>query len=164
MTRKQLGFDSLPSIAVAEGATTPNPGQTGVWAWSSTLSKPVHWNGSKWTAGTEPYVVTGFYPGAPAASATLIYIPFTLDVSFLSNFSGSGGKAKTAATAQTDFDVKKNGTSVGTMRFAASATSATFIAASAVDFVSGDTFELVAPATPDATLANIGWAFKGTRT
>ena len=52
MTTKTLSFKSLPSIAVSEGATTPNPGTTGVWAWSTTLSKPVYWNGTLWSSIT----------------------------------------------------------------------------------------------------------------
>lgn len=51
MTRRALGFEAPPSIAVAEGATTPDPGIVGVRAWSTTLSAPVHWDGTQWTAG-----------------------------------------------------------------------------------------------------------------
>lgn len=50
MTTKTLSFKSLPQLAIAEGATTPNPGIAGVWVWSTTLSKPVIWTGSLWTA------------------------------------------------------------------------------------------------------------------
>lgn len=49
MAIQQLRTEALPILAVAEGATTPNPGGSG-WAWSSTLSKPVYWTGSAWTA------------------------------------------------------------------------------------------------------------------
>jgi len=48
MAIQQLRTQTLPILAVAEGATTPNPGGSG-WAWSSTLSKPVYWTGSVWT-------------------------------------------------------------------------------------------------------------------
>lgn len=43
-------FHQLPSIAVGHGATTPDPGAAGVWAWSSTLSRPVLWDGANWAA------------------------------------------------------------------------------------------------------------------
>lgn len=49
---KSLRYDQLLQLAVAEGATTPNPGLTGVVAYSTTLGKPVHWTGSIWTAGS----------------------------------------------------------------------------------------------------------------
>ena len=115
------------------------------------------------TAGSQPYDTGAFYPGLPPTSAiTLIHV-FNRAVTFLSALSGSHGVAGTAATAQTDFDIQKNGSSFGTMRFAASATTATFIAASASSFVAGDILKIIAPATPDATLANISFTLAGTR-
>jgi hypothetical protein len=69
--------------------------------------------------------------------------------------------AKIAATAETDFDIKKNGSSVGTLRFAASATTATFIMASETSLVASDQLEIIAPGTPDTTLADIAWTLRG---
>lgn len=51
MATKNLRFEAPPSLAIAEGATTPNPGIAGVSVWSSTLGKPVYWTGGLWTAG-----------------------------------------------------------------------------------------------------------------
>jgi hypothetical protein len=51
VTAKQLGFKAPPALAIAEGATTPDPGIVGVSCWSSTLAKPVYWTGTQWTAG-----------------------------------------------------------------------------------------------------------------
>lgn len=79
------------------------------------------------------------------------------------SFTGSQWEATTAATAQTDLDVLKNGSSIGTVRFAAAGTTATFIAASATSFAAGDVLTVVGPASPDATLANISGTFKGQR-
>jgi hypothetical protein len=89
--------------------------------------------------------------------------PFPRTVVFPAGLTNSQGVAGTAATAQTDFDIKKNGSSVGTMRFAAAGTTASFIMASQTSFAAGDILTLVAPASPDATLANIGFALAGTR-
>lgn len=115
-------------------------------------------------AGTsQPYDLTAFYPGAPTASALVTRVPFARTVTFAAALAGSVAKAKTAATAQTDFDIQKNGASVGTVRFAAAATSATFIAASGFSCAAGDLLSIVAPATPDATLADIGFVLTGTR-
>lgn len=47
---KELSFQKPLSLAIAEGATTPDPGQAGVTVWSTTLSKLVYWTGSIWTA------------------------------------------------------------------------------------------------------------------
>jgi len=76
-------------------------------------------------------------------------------ITWLANFSGSTGSSRVAATAQTDFDVKVNGVSKGTVRFAAAATSATFIAASPVTIAVNDIVTVIAPASPDGTLAGI---------
>ena len=48
MTTKQLNFSSFPSLAIADGDTTFNPGAAGVWAWSTTLSAPMYWSGTAW--------------------------------------------------------------------------------------------------------------------
>ena len=117
------------------------------------------------TGSTEerPYDIGAFYPGTPTADAVVIRMPMTRAVSFPAGLTGSAGSAGTAATAQTDFDVQKNGSSFGTMRFAAAGTVATFISASGATFAAGDVLRVVAPNTPDATLANIGFLLKGVR-
>jgi len=61
---KQLNYSALPSLAIAAGATTPDPLIVGVMVWSTTLGAPVSWNGASWNAaGSAPAGVTG-----PAAS------------------------------------------------------------------------------------------------
>jgi hypothetical protein len=114
-------------------------------------------------ASGQPYDVGGSYSGVPTASFVLIRYPFPRSVSFPVGLTNSRGVAGIAATAQTDFDLKKNGSSVGTMRFAAAATTASFIMASATTFAAGDVLTVVAPGTADATLANIGFSLAGTR-
>ncbi|MGZ5545082.1 MAG: hypothetical protein ACXWIU_10440, partial [Limisphaerales bacterium] len=112
---------------------------------------------------SQPFDLTAFYPGVPSASALITRIPVARAVTFAAALSGSVGNARVAATAQTDFDVQKNGASVGTIRFAAAATSATFISASGFTCASGDIISIIAPATADATLADIGIVLAGTR-
>lgn len=77
MTTQQLAYKSLPSIAGVEGATSPNPGKVGVWAWSTSQAKPVFWNGSKWSAGaaggTGGIEVVTANQGSILADATSIY-------------------------------------------------------------------------------------------
>lgn len=105
----------------------------------------------------------GWIAGTPAASEIVFSMyavfPFELAV----DFAGAGAESDIAATATTDFDVQKNGVSIGTMSFAAAGTAATYTAASGATFAIGDIMRLVAPATPDATLADISFTFKGTR-
>ena len=115
------------------------------------------------TLGDNAYLAGAMYNGAPTASMIMLHHVVTRQVIFPASLTGSQGKAGTAATAQTDFDIQKNGSSVGTMRFAASGTSATFIMASQQTFAAGDILKVVAPVTPDATLANITFTLSGTR-
>jgi uncharacterized protein DUF2793 len=112
---------------------------------------------------TQPYDTGSMYNGAPTASLILLHHVVARTVIFPASLTGSQGKAGTAATAQTDFDIQKNGSSVGTMRFAAAGTSASFIMASQQTFAAGDILKVIAPATPDATLADITFTLAGTR-
>lgn len=116
-----------------------------------------------YTLGNQPFDLSGMLPGVPTASALLMRVPLARSVSFPAGLTASRGVASVAATAQTDFDIKLSGASVGTMRFAAAATTATFIAASAINAVAGDVITVAAPATPDATLADVGFVLAGTR-
>ncbi len=52
MSIQSLRAIAPPALAIAEGATTPNPGIVGVSCWSTTLAKPVYWDGTIWTAGS----------------------------------------------------------------------------------------------------------------
>lgn len=125
------------------------------------------------TAGGDPAVAGFFFPGTPAA--TQLFGVFAApagfsSVTYAAAIAGSSGKALTAATAQYDIDVRKNattavgGTSVGTIRFAASGTVPTFIAASGFSLTGGtDYLSLWGQATPDATLANISISLYGER-
>ncbi|HMU15805.1 MAG TPA: hypothetical protein PKC95_00040 [Thauera aminoaromatica] len=142
------------------GTATLATGETGLYYCDgSTLREVAKSAGST----ADPYDVGASYPGAPTASVVLMRYPFPRQVIFPSGLTNSRGVAGTAATAQTDFDIKKNGSSVGTMRFAAAGTTATFIMASQTTFAAGDVLTVVAPGSPDATLADIGFGLAGTR-
>ncbi|MGW8177404.1 MAG: hypothetical protein ACWGQW_01190 [bacterium] len=109
------------------------------------------------------YDVAGYLPGKGTASSKMLVHVFADDVTFPASLAGSVGTAETAATAQTDYDIQKNGSSVGTMRFAAAGSTASFIFATSQSFTSGDKLQLVAPATLDTTLADISLTLSGSR-
>ncbi|MGH8562710.1 MAG: hypothetical protein ACREXW_00965 [Gammaproteobacteria bacterium] len=113
--------------------------------------------------GEAPYDVGAMCTGAPTASLVLCHYEFPRRVWFPAGLRGSRGRAGTAATAQTDIDVQRNGVSVGTIRFAAGGTVATFIMAQSRVFGIGDALKLIAPASPDATLADVTFSLAGTR-
>ena len=115
------------------------------------------------SASSNPYDIGCSVAGTPAANATLLRYPMPRAVNFPAGMTNSKAIANTAATASATFSVKKNGTQFATFAFAASGTSATFTAASATAFAAGDILTITAPATPDATLADLGIALAGTR-
>jgi len=107
-------------------------------------------------------IVSGSYNGSPTSNLVLQSYVFAAPATVPVEFSGSRGTAGTAATATSVFAIQKNGADIGTMSFAASATTATFTLSSATVFNPGDTFTIIAPATPDATLTNLAWTIMGT--
>jgi len=108
-------------------------------------------------------VVTGtFVNGQPSANLVLQRYVFATAVTFPAGLAGSQGTAGVAATATAVFAVQKNGADVGSMVFAAAATTATFTMPAATTFDAGDVLTLTAPASPDPTLANLAWTFIGT--
>lgn len=48
--RRDLSYRKIVELAVAEGATSPDPGEEGVMAWSTTLGGPVVWMDGMWTS------------------------------------------------------------------------------------------------------------------
>ena len=72
---------------------------------------------------------------------------------FTSTTARSFARARVAATASTIYTVKKNGTTVATVTFAAGATVGVWSAG--VSWADGDFATLEAPATPDITLSDI---------
>ena len=109
-----------------------------------------------------PAYVSGAWSGSPGASQVIERYIFAGAVSFPAGLGGSYGTAGIAATGSTIFTIAKNGSSVGTMAFAAVTTTATFAMSTATSFAAGDVLTITAPGTPDATLANLAWTLSGT--
>lgn len=113
--------------------------------------------------GAPPYDVGAMISGVPDASAVCLRYKFPREVTFAAGLAPSQGVANVAATADTDFDIQHNGVSVGTMTFVTAATAATFDMASETVFDAGDVLTVIAPSSPDATLADISFVLAGTR-
>ena len=105
--------------------------------------------------------VSGSSTGTTTANLVVQRYVFAGTVTFPVGLAGSQGTAGVAATASTTYDIQKNATNVGTMAFAASSTTATFAMPSATTFMTGDVLTVVAPSTPDTTLANLAWTLIG---
>ena len=112
----------------------------------------------------KPYDIATYCNGKPDASEMLLRFNFPRQVTLPASLTGSRVTAATAATATADFTVLKNGSSIGTIRFAAAGTVATFVGfASDTVFAVNDQLSLSAPGTQDATLAGIAFTFAGTQ-
>jgi len=127
----------------------------------SLASLPAYTYVVKGTGQTSSIIATGSFSGKPTANLVVQSYVFTASATLPAGLAGSRGTAATAATATTTFIIRKNSTNVGTMVFAPAATTATFTMSSATTFSAGDVLTLVAPAAPDATLANLAWTFMG---
>ena len=124
-------------------------------------SLPVYTYAVRGTGQASSIIVSGSFSGRPTANLVLQSYVFAAPVTVPAGLSGSRGTAATAATASTTFNIQKNGANVGTMVFAPSAAAATFTMNSATLFNAGDVLTVIAPATPDATLANLAWTIMG---
>jgi hypothetical protein len=112
--------------------------------------------------GSQPYDIAAFYPGSPIAAAVVLFHVVNRTVTLPAALAGSHGVALTASAGTATFIIKHNGSAVGTVVFTASAT-ATFTLSGGATLSAGDTLEIVAPNTPDSTLANIAITLAGTR-
>jgi hypothetical protein len=153
------------TVEKGTGSITVGPGEIAVCHADGTTNGLV---GGVVTAASgvvsEPFSVGAMCSGAPAASEKLLIYSFVYSVDIAANAVGSECESLVSATAQTDFLVKKNGSTIGTIRWAAAGTVATYVSFAATSFAAGDIIVIEAPASPDATLADIGFSLKMTRT
>ena len=108
---------------------------------------------------TVPHDISTTFYGAPADSdVVMLYAP-SRSFKIAANFPNSVAIAATAATAEAVFTVEKvvagTPTQIGTITFAAAGTVGTFGASSEVTLAAGDVVRITAPATADATLADL---------
>jgi hypothetical protein len=115
------------------------------------------------TAATTPYIVAATLNGLPSASLVLLRIPASVTYTVPAGGTNSELVLGVAATASTVFTMYKNGVSFGTITVSASGTTGTFAVASPTVFAVGDVLTVTAPASPDATAADIGLSIYATR-
>lgn len=111
------------------------------------------------------YDVSSFYNGVPGNGEVIFKMRFPRRVTFPENFLGSKGVPVTVATANANFDIKRNGVKVGTMQFGTGASTPNFSddLGGPITFVEDDVMDIQAPGSADATLANFGFTFVGVR-
>jgi hypothetical protein len=126
------------------------------WVYNSSLSS---WK----SASAMSYDVAAGSPGLPAASQILGQIVFIRKVLFAGNFANSQWTCSVAPTNAVTLNILQNGTSIGSVLFAANATTATFQTTSGnpVLFNVGDVMQIVAPNTQDITFTDPSGSFYG---
>lgn len=95
--------------------------------------------------------------GAPSASEVVARWQVQETSVVLPNLLGWDAQADTAADSTTVFNVRKNGSNVGTLTWAAAGTVPTLATSSGVPvtYAAGDYFDVQAPSSPDLTLSDI---------
>jgi hypothetical protein len=128
-------------------------------SWDDILASPRTWFALEVVetadAANPPYDFSWRKEGQPGASEVVLRQVLARRVRLEVDFAGSVGAAGTAATADADFDVRRNGGSIGTIRFGAGVTAPTVVAAAAVTLEVGDELTVVAPASADASLVDL---------
>jgi hypothetical protein len=102
----------------------------------------------------------GFYaPGCYLASQIVLNLPLAMSLMFPANALGSFADDIVNATATAVFIINKISggvtTEIGTLTFSPGSSTGVFAVSTPVTFNPGDIFQIVAPATPDATLAGV---------
>lgn len=115
------------------------------------------------TGNARPLSIGIFVPGTMTNSQVLLYLQMDRPCIFPASAPNSLATAKTSATASTTITLKKNGGSFATVVFAAGGATGAWTQAADASFSAGDTLEIDAPASADATLANVGITLQGYR-
>lgn len=115
------------------------------------------------SASVLPHDVSAFLSGPGYNAQTILRFKCPRAFTLPASLTGSYVTAGVAATGSTTYTLKRAGSSIGTAVFSASGTTAALTFASAVTFAAGDLFEILGPATADATLADIAFNLKGSR-
>lgn len=167
-------FGSAVKIATVNALSFLDTGLAPGSGWTYFLTATNTAGTSTATAGVNAVVLTATSTWAPSmslarlteANEELFVIDMVYATALPINLTGSKGGCDIAATGTVNFDLRKNGSSIGTATIPSGTTGrsiATFTFASAVSFAIGDTFSMIAPASPDTTLKNFYFSFLGSR-
>lgn len=151
-------FSSATSLTVPVSAGAA-PTANGTIAYDSTTNV-VKAGVNSATVELSTWPLSSYVISKPGASQVVLRFVFDRAMNIPSQSNGTNAyvKAGTAANAQADFTMSKNGgASFCTLRFAASGTQATFQnTCASTDFAAGDVLTIVAPSSQDSALADIG--------
>ena len=113
---------------------------------------------------TGPYDLICALPGKPTAGATVFLFTASRAISFAANFAGSFGSVGTNPTSTAAYNVRKNGTSIGTISISTGgACTFTSSGGTVQSLAAGDRLTITAPGTQDSTLSDAAFTLAGTR-
>jgi hypothetical protein len=112
------------------------------------------------TTTISTYTIGCTYDGNLPPNFTLVIVPLDQAVTYAAALAPSQGYLQTATTATVVLTMYANGTSFGTMTFAAGGQVATFSGGS-VSYPVGTVISVMTPASIDATASNLGFTLSG---
>ena len=114
--------------------------------------------GEQGPTGPSFYDIVGFWRGQlPNDTDPIHYLELVRSITLPVGLTGSIARCITAPTGNVSLNLAKNSSIVGTMNFAASATTGTFSLASPVTFLSGDVWQVYPPNPQDPTFGGLSW-------
>lgn len=149
----------LANGAWSIGSDGTSTGSAGSLLVSNGSSAAPTWQATSALVGL-PYDVGTTVAGKLVSSSVILTFVAVRNFTIPSSYTGSMAKAAVAAFASCVLDVKKNGTSIGTITFAAGSSTGVF-SGTAGSFTAGDILTIVGPSTADTTLADIGVTLMG---
>lgn len=117
----------------------------------------------KSTAVGQPYDVGAFIPDKPEDGGEVFKFIAVRPCTFADDFAGSKGHVSANPTATANFDIKKNGSSIGTLSVSTGGVVTFSTTGTTTSLVAADRLTLVAPTPQDATLTDLAFTFLGTR-
>lgn len=110
------------------------------------------------------YIIPFMWNGTMQESVDVLRHVFPVPVDFFADLELSLARALVDPTSNNDFDILKNGVSIGTMTFeAGSPTAVIWTFPDDVSFAVGDMMQITSPASIDASLADICGTIVGKR-
>lgn len=152
--------DSIPSgYVIGRGSSQDGPAEL---ISLSTLGQKIIATGAVPSAADIPTVPADFgffFSGKPTGSQVIFEIKLPKAITLAANLTGSQAGADTAPTADWTMTLKKNGSSIGTIKFAATTGAVTITFASTVNFAIGDILQITGQSVADTTLADFFVSF-----
>ena len=105
-----------------------------------------------------PYDGGSGVPGTLTASQVCFLFSVPRKLTLPAGAPNSVATAGTAAAGSPAFSIQQNGVQVGTLNFSSN-TIGSFTVNNNVSFIAGDVLSVIAPASPDANLANLSITF-----